>query len=221
MIPEVSGFSKLDKQAKIDWLVKYHFSDSAEAKKTLLEYWNSDKKLQQLHDEFSENTISNFYLPFSSAPNFTINNKRYTIPMTIEESSVVAAASKAAKFWNSRGGFKATVLNTEKIGQVHFTFAGDFKKLKAFFSIVKPKLISEIESIQANMKKRGGGLLDIKLRNKTDQLTNYYQLHCTFETKDAMGANFINTCLEAFAQKFQSEAYEYTKYYRVIFIRIR
>mgnify|MGYP000341586770 CR=1 FL=1 len=209
MIPEVTGFSKLSKESKIDWLINTHFNASNEAKNTLLTYWNSDQKLQQLHEEFAENTISNFYLPFSIAPNFTINNKRYTIPMTIEESSVVAAASNAAKFWNRRGGFKAKVINTEKIGQVHFSFNGDSKKLETFFISVKPKLIKAITDIQANMKKRGGGLLDIKLRNKTTEIPNYYQLHCTFETVDAMGANFINTCLEQFSQTFQSEAYNY------------
>jgi len=206
MIPEVSGFSKLNKQDKIDWLAKHHFSASAEAKQILFKYWNSDQQLQQLHDEFSENTISNFYLPFSIAPNFTINNKRYTIPMTIEESSVVAAASKAAKFWNSRGGFKTTVLNTEKIGQVHFSFSGDFNKLNDFFKNVKSKLVLGIEAIQANMKKRGGGLLDIELINKSAELADYYQLHCTFETLDAMGANFINSCLEQFAKTLEEQA---------------
>ena len=212
MIPEVTGFSKLSKEEKIDWLINTHFNASSKAKNTLLNYWNSDQKLQQLHEEFAENTISNFYLPFSIAPNFTINNKRYTIPMTIEESSVVAAASNAAKFWNRRGGFKATVLNTEKIGQVHFSFHGNTSKLEAFFISVKPKLITAINDIQANMKKRGGGLLDIELRNKTNEIPNYYQLHCTFETVDAMGANFINTCLEAFSQIFQSEAYNYSSF---------
>ena len=209
MIAEVSGFSKLSKNKKIDWLINNHFSASDEAKNTLLNYWNSDAKLQQLHDEFAENTISNFYLPFSISPNFTINNKRYTIPMTIEESSVVAAASNAAKFWNKRGGFRATVLNTEKIGQVHFSFLGNFVKLQAFFTSVKPKLISSINSIQANMKKRGGGLLNIELRDKSAEIPNYFQLHCTFETKDAMGANFINTCLEQFAHILQNEALNY------------
>ena len=212
MIPEVSGFSKLNKNEKIDWLLKHHFSASEEAKKTLVNYWNSDTKLQQLHDEFSENTVSNFYLPFSIAPNFTINNKRFTIPMTIEESSVVAAASNAAKFWNKHGGFKATVLNTEKIGQVHFNYRGDFNKLETFFNSVKPKLIKSIDRIQANMKKRGGGLLNIELRDKSTDLANYYQLHCTFETKDAMGANFINTCLEEFAKVLQSEAFKYADF---------
>ncbi len=206
MIPEVTGFSKLNKHQKIDWLVAKHFQNTEKAKQTLHTYWNANEQLQQLHDEFAENTLSNFYLPFSIAPNFTINNKRYTIPMTIEESSVVAAASNAAKFWNKRGGFKATVINTEKIGQVHFSFSGNKKLLNSFFNSIKPKLVKSIETIEANMKKRGGGLLDIQLKDKTQELANYYQLHCTFETVDAMGANFINTCLEKFAEVLQNEA---------------
>ncbi len=209
MIPEVAGFSKLSKEQKIDWLTTHHFNQSQQAKNTLLTYWNSNQKLQQLHDEFSENVISNFYLPFSIAPNFTINNTRYSIPMTIEESSVVAAASKAAKFWNQRGGFKASVINTEKIGQVHFSFNGNFEKLHFFFSQIKPQLIESISTIQTNMKKRGGGLLNIELKDKTQKLKNYFQLHCTFDTIDAMGANFINTCLEQIAQVFQNEALQF------------
>jgi len=121
----VSGFSKLSKSEKINWLVSNHFNDNKKATEILTMYWNSDEKLQKLHDEFTENTISNYYLPFSIAPNFLINGKVTTIPMTIEESSVVAAASKAAKFWQSRGGFTSKVMATEKVGQVHFSFDGD------------------------------------------------------------------------------------------------
>ena len=128
--------------------------------------------------------------------------------MAIEESSVVAAASKAAKFWLDRGGFKATVISTEKIGQVHFTYNGDFEKLNAFFTSVKPKLVSDTSDITRNMKRRGGGILDIELRNKSEDLEDYYQLHATFETLDAMGANFINSCLEQFATTFKTEAKE-------------
>ena len=101
----ISGFSKLSKSKKIDWIVDTYFQKNEAAKHILEQYWNSDKKLQQLHDEFIENTISNYYLPFGVAPNFLINDKLYAIPMAIEESSVVAAASKSAKFWLDRGGF--------------------------------------------------------------------------------------------------------------------
>jgi hydroxymethylglutaryl-CoA reductase len=206
MTKTISGFSKLTKSKKIDWLVDTYFSNNKEAKFILEQYWNSNEKLQQLHDEFIENTISNYYLPFGVAPNFIINNKPYTIPMAIEESSVVAAASKAAKFWSTRGGFKTEVISTEKIGQVHFMFYGDTNKLESFFNTIKPLLISSASSITKNMEKRGGGINDIYLIDKTKDIPSYFQLHATFETLDAMGANFINSCLEQFAKTLKAEA---------------
>ena len=206
MSKSIAGFSKLSKSKKIDWIVDTYFSDAEDAKSILKQYWNSNEKLQQLHDEFIENTITNYYLPLGVAPNFLINDRLYTIPMAIEESSVVAAASKAAKFWLDRGGFKTKVISTTKIGQVHFMYEGDFEKLKQFFNHVKPKLTTDTEAITKNMKKRGGGILDIELRDKTSDIDSYYQLHASFETLDAMGANFINSCLEQFAKTFKNEA---------------
>ncbi|WP_373059674.1 hydroxymethylglutaryl-CoA reductase, degradative [Zunongwangia sp. H14] len=206
MSQPVAGFSKLNKEEKIDWLKRHYLQNNTEAVKILKQYWNEDAKLQQLHDEFTENTISNFYLPFGIAPNFNINGKLLAIPMAIEESSVIAATSKAAKFWGSRGGFKAEVLNTKKIGQVHFIYSGEKEKLQRYFKEVKPKLFKSVKEITANMEKRGGGVLEIELRDKTASLENYYQLHCNFETKDSMGANFINSCLEKFAHVFKEEA---------------
>ncbi len=206
MISPIEGFSKLTKEEKIDWIAEHYTDNSATTKDVLKTYWNTDGKLQKLHDEFIENTITNYYLPFGVAPNFLINNKLYAIPMVIEESSVVAAASKAAKFWLERGGFKTTILGTEKVGQVHFMYKGDKEKLSQFFNEIKPKLISSTAGLTKNMEKRGGGITNIELRNKTTALENYYQLHCTFETMDAMGANFINSCLEQFAKTLKSEA---------------
>lgn len=205
----VAGFSKLSKEEKINWIANEYFSNPADAVATIKQYWNSDAKLQQLHDEFIENTITNFYLPMGIAPNFLINGKYYSVPMVIEESSVVAAAAKSAKFWSTRGGFKATVINTEKIGQVHFLFNGDKAKLPTFFESVKPALIASTESITKNMQKRGGGILGLKLKDKTSDLDNYHQLHATFETKDSMGANFINSCLEQLAKTLKEEAQNY------------
>lgn len=206
MSKAISGFSKLSKSQKIDWIVNTYFSDSENTKQVLKQYWNDDKKIQQLHDEFIENTITNYYLPLGVAPNFLINNKLYTIPMAIEESSVVAAASKAAKFWLDRGGFKTKVISTTKIGQVHFMYHGCLETLQNFFNTIKAKLISDTEAITKNMKKRGGGIIDIELKDKTKALKGYYQLHASFETLDAMGANFINSCLEQFAKTLKSEA---------------
>ncbi len=201
----ITGFSKFSKQEKIDWIVNTFFDDSKVAKETLSQYWNSNQVLQDLHDDFIENTISNFYLPYGVAPNFVINNREYAVPMVVEESSVVAAASLVAKFWSTRGGFKATVLSTTKIGQVHFMFDGGVEELKDYFETTKSSLIAATDSITKNMRTRGGGILDIELRNKTSELDNYFQLHVTFETKDSMGANFINSCLEAIADEFRRD----------------
>lgn len=212
MTQNIKGFSKLSKEEKIDWIVNTYFHNPTEAKEIVLQYWNSNENIQKLHDEFIENTITNFYLPYGVAPNFIINGKDYTIPMTIEESSVVAAASKAAKFWGERGGFKATIIGTEKIGQVHFLFNGSKEKLQQFFTEIKPKFFTDTESFTKNMQKRGGGILDIELRDKTSELDNYFQLHATFNTKDSMGANFINTCLEQFAKTLENEAHHYDNF---------
>ena len=202
MSEEIKGFSKLSKDEKIEWLTKTCFQDSNSAKKILTQYWNTDSKLQKLHDEFSENTISNYYLPFAIAPNFLINNKIYTVPMTIEESSVVAAASKAAKFWMKNGGFKAEVIDSEKIGQVHFLYNGDKKILLEYFNFVKPFLFESTKEITKKMESRGGGINSVELIDKTSELDGYYQIFATFNTVDAMGANFINSCLEQFAETF-------------------
>lgn len=205
----INGFSKLSKQQKIDWLVSTYFQGDLSVMPLLKSYWNDDMQLQKLHDEFIENTITNFYLPMGVAPNFSINKKTYAVPMVIEESSVVAAASNAAKFWAPRGGFKATVLSTEKIGNVHFMFAGAHDKLSAFVQSLQPIFRSRTSEITRNMEKRGGGILKIDLVDKTKELAHYYQLHVTFDTRDSMGANFINSCLEEFANVLREEVLEY------------
>jgi hydroxymethylglutaryl-CoA reductase len=205
MSKTVNGFSKLSKYEKIEWLVSNFFDNDVNVAQTLKQYWNKNEILQNLHDDFIENTISNFYLPFAIAPNFVINGTTYTIPMTIEESSVVAAASLVAKFWSTRGGFNANVISTTKIGQVHFMYEGNKAALNNYFNAKKENFYKVTEEITKNMRKRGGGISDIVLRDKTAELENYYQLHITFETADSMGANFINTCLEAIANEFENE----------------
>lgn len=204
----ISGFSKRTKEEKINWLAMHYFANQPEIIAIIKQYWNSDDALQQLHDDFIENTISNFYLPYGVAPNFIINNKAYVIPMVIEESSVVAAASLVAKFWSTRGGFKAEVISTTKIGQVHFIYKGDKNELTQYFNSKKELLKLATASITKNMEKRGGGILDIELIDKTEKLAHYYQLHITFETVDSMGANFINSCLEAIAKEFRNNEIE-------------
>src|SRR5690606_34494469 len=97
------------------------------------------------------------------------NGRYYTIPMAIEESSVVAAAGNSAKFWQKRGGFITEVLGAEKVGQVHFIYNGNPQKLNAFFNQVLPKLFEATLGITENMRKRGGGITGIVLKDKTDE----------------------------------------------------
>ncbi len=208
MSKTVKGFSKFSKEEKITWLASNFFKDEKEGKMILSQYLNQDEQLQKLHDEFIENTISNFYVPYAVAPNFVINGKPYALPMAIEESSVVAAASLSAKFWSERGGFKARVISMTKVGQVHFMFHGEKEELTRYFDAIKPDLIRGTDAITENMRKRGGGIVDIELRDKTVKLDNYYQLHVTFETGDSMGANFINSCLESIARTFSRDDIE-------------
>ena len=199
----ISGFSKLSKRGKIRWVVENFFKDPEKVMKELTSFWLSDEKQQQVLDGFSENTISNYHLPYSVAPNFVINGKPYAVPMVIEESSVVAAASSAAKFWMKRGGFRAKVLSTTKVGQVHFLWKGDVAKLKQAFADLKAALYKNAKPLTANMEQRGGGILDINLIDMTRLEKNYFQLKGTFETCESMGANFINSVLENFAQTLQ------------------
>jgi len=192
----VNGFSKLSKEAKIEWLCSRFFADPEQAYQVLSGYWHLDSAVQKVHDEFIENTLTNFYMPYGLAPNFLINDRLYAVPMVIEESSVVAAASKSAAFWSQRGGFKAEVISTTKVGQVHFLWEGPAQWLRAELPALRQQILDETASFTANMRQRDGGIRSVELVDKTANEPYYFQLDFRFETADAMGANFINTLLE-------------------------
>lgn len=195
----IKGFSKLSKENKIDKIVS--FLQEPQAGVSLLKsFWHKDSGVQKLLDEFSENTISNYFFPFGVSPNFMINGEVLMVPMVIEESSVVAAAASSARFWIERGGFHSKVISTTKVGQVHFIWEGDNDLLFEHFHELRSKMLSQTRPITTNMEQRGGGILDIELLNKRNEISGYYQIVASFDTRDAMGANFINTCLEEFAE---------------------
>ena len=196
------GFSKLLKEEKLKLIANY-FENPGEVVNLLKSYWHSDSKQQQLFDEFSENTITNFFIPYGISPNVTINGKDYIVPMVIEESSVVAAASAAAKFWGERGGFHAEVIDVRKVGQVHFGWSGDKERLFALFPEIEKRLLADTDSMTEKMRKRGGGILGMQLINYSAQIPDYYQIRVEFATGDAMGANFINSVLEQFGHSLQ------------------
>lgn len=194
----IKGFSGLTSTQKAELISKLT-AKSKEFLISLEKHKHPDAEFRKRYQEFSENNLSDFHLPFGIAPNFLVNNKFYHVPMVIEESSVVAAAASAAKFWAERGGFRCNVRATMKNGHVHFLWVGDPMRLEKLFGLVKKEMQTALNPMTESMMKRGGGIRDIKLIQKSEILKNYYQLEVSFETVDSMGANFINTCLELLA----------------------
>ncbi|MEM1214798.1 MAG: hydroxymethylglutaryl-CoA reductase [Bacteroidota bacterium] len=195
---QVKGFSKLSKTAKIEWLAAHFLDGTTAVVEQLRSFWHQDDDLQQILDGFSENTLTNFPMPFGIAPNFKINGALYAVPMVIEESSVVAAAASAAKFWLPLGGFKTEVVDTVKLGQLHFRWGGTTERWEVLFPALEQQLRLETTHLTANMEKRGGGILGIEWLRKPEIAPDYFQLLVRFETCDSMGANFINSVLEQF-----------------------
>ncbi len=199
----IQGFSKYTKQQRIEALIqKYGFRE--DLSNWLATFENTDVSIQTIIDDLSENPVSNFHLSFSIAPNFVVNGKNLFFPLVSEESSVVAALGNAAGFWAKRGGFHAEVLGTKKKGQVHFTWNGNPEYLQSLFPEIRSKLMEESGFLSSKMQERGGGVTSVELKSLPHILPNYFQLDVGFETCDAMGANFINSCLEQFGKSLQN-----------------
>ncbi|MBK9492404.1 MAG: hydroxymethylglutaryl-CoA reductase [Haliscomenobacter sp.] len=199
----ISGLHKLSKEEKMHWLAEHYTTAPEETLEVLRSFWHEDEELQRVMDGFSENTLSNYFFPYGIAPNFLVDGHLYAVPMVIEESSVVAAAASAAKYWLNKGGFKTRVLGTTKLGQLHFSWFGDSAKLQKLMPELRHQLLEDVQHITANMEKRGGGVLSIELLDMGELEPHYFQLRVSFETCDSMGANFINSVLEEFGRSLQ------------------
>lgn len=196
----IEGFSKLDKEQRLQVLNDVIGENRVDIP-LLKKFWFDKEWSKFSMDEVSENMVSHFILPYSIAPNFKINGRIYFVPMVTEESSVVAAASSAAKFWFNKGGFNARVISSLKVGQIHFTWPGSFLELTSHFSDIEKKLKESVANFLVNMNKRGGGIRKIELLDFTNTLDHYFQIRVTFDTVDAMGANLINSCLEEMSKE--------------------
>ena len=202
-LEKINGFSKWSKEQKLQWVAE-RFAKDAESVKATMHRFQYDAELQELLDSFSENTLSNFPMPFGIAPHFLINDKEYCVPMVIEESSVVAAASSAAKFWKEKGGFRTEIIGTQKEGQVHFTWSGDAKWLEEQMPDFRQIILDETEEFTQNMRERGGGITGIELDQVPEVSEDCFQLRMSFQTCDSMGANFINSILEEAAAQLKT-----------------
>lgn len=189
----VKGFSKLNREEKIKY-IQDNVPMVADVAKVTGHYRHQTN--QAVFDDFSENTLSNFYLPYGVAPNFLINGKMHVLPMVIEESSVVAAASRAASFWANHGGFKTTVHDSLKIGHLWFRWDGEAGILENHAPALQEYLKASVTEITQRMEQRGGGIESVQFIQQSE-LTNVWQIQVSFKTADSMGANFINSCLEA------------------------
>lgn len=200
----VEGFSKWRKEDKIAWLNQQYLGDSTDSGDLFKGFWHPDPAVQKQIDAFSENTISNFVFPYGVAPNFLIDENVYAVPMVIEESSVVAAACSAAKYWSERGGFHTEILGITKVGHIHFTWSGSFAELQGFIPDLSARMKESVGHITANMEKRGGGIEKIEFLDFSGEVHGLYQCRVHFQTCDSMGANFINTVLEEFADVIEN-----------------
>jgi hydroxymethylglutaryl-CoA reductase len=199
----ISGFSKLSKDQKLK-IISENLADDTGFLTELNSLNHRNPEVQGLLEQFSENTLGNFPLPYSVAPNFLINDSVFTIPMVTEESSVVAAAASAARFWSDKGGFHAKVKSSVKTGQVHFCWYGNKETLLDSQDELKKFLMENTFHLTKSMELRGGGIRGIEIIDFTSRLEDYYQLKIGFETADSMGANFINTVLEEIASLLKS-----------------
>jgi len=154
-------------------------------------------------DKMIENVIGTFQLPLGLGLNFLINGKEYVVPMAIEEASVVASASHIAKIVRSAGGFTTKATERVMIGQIQVVGCPDFQAAKKKLLENKQPLIDAANDAYPSIVARGGGAEDLEVRIINEASDSKYEqmlvLHLHINTCDAMGANIINTMVEAIA----------------------
>jgi hydroxymethylglutaryl-CoA reductase len=153
-------------------------------------------------DKMVENAIGSFSLPLGLATNFVINGKEYLVPMAIEEPSVIAAASNAAKLARSKGGFKASAKSSIMRGQIQLTNLLDIKKAIQAISMYKESLLKLANSVSKNVK-----AVDLKARLVDNEIDGAKMVVAEIyvDCKDSMGANTINTMCELLGPKIEQK----------------
>jgi len=181
----ISGFYKLTQEERLKIVAE--FSELSEEEVELIR----KSKIKDL-DKIIENVIGSFELPLAIATNFLIDGKDYLIPMVIEEPSVVAAASNAARIARIKGGFHTYYTGSIMIGQIQVITSNPYS---AKFEVLRHKdeIIAKANEVKSTIIKLGGGCKDVNARviSKDMLVVDLY-----IDVKDAMGANFINTVCE-------------------------
>ena len=158
----------------------------------------------EVADKMVENVISVFGLPLAVAPNFLVNGRDYVVPMVVEEPSVVAGVSGAARLMRHGGGFVAKANQPILIGQVQLVDVTDPDKTIEVLKAAEKKLLQEANELQPNLQKRGGGARSIEfLKHCLAEERWTVMAHIAVDTRDAMGANLVNTICEGIAPKIE------------------
>ena len=189
------GFAKLSPTERIEALLKEGLLTWDEA-----QILKEQKGLPlSIADQLTENVLSTFDLPFSLAPYFLINGRNYVLPMVTEEPSVVAAASFAAKLIQRSGGFTTQVHQRQMIGEIALTDVKDVEMASKRILEDKETLLQLANEAYPSIVKRGGGARDLWVENKG----NFLIVYLAVDPKEAMGANMLNTMLEALTDRIQ------------------
>lgn len=188
------GFSKLSRKARYERLVEMGALTLEEVS------FLQSGAIQDLSlaDKFIENSIGYFQLPLGVATYFKIDNKNYVIPLAVEETSIIAALSKTAKWIDEQGAISTSIHGEGIIGQIQLSKIENFARFSALFEQHKLALLRAVnQDVLENMVKRGGGVLDLSLRHfQRDDGKTMGIIHLMMNSCDAMGANAINQALE-------------------------
>jgi len=190
---QISGFYKIPIEKRIELVKKFSDLDDEET-----QLFSSCLKMD-IADRMIENVLGTFEIPLGIAVNFLINNKDYLIPMAIEESSVVAAASNAAKIARIKGGFQTECTDPLMIGQIQILHIDNIADSAKKILNKKEEILKFANRQDEVLVKFGGGAKDIEVRILDSPLGKMIVVHLIVDVRDAMGANAVNTMCEALA----------------------
>jgi hydroxymethylglutaryl-CoA reductase len=199
MKSRIPGFYKLSPEERLR-VVKELAGLSDEEEATLR---NAGSLGLELASRMIENVIGGFTLPLGIATNFRINGRDYLIPMALEEPSVVAAASNAAKMARARGGFRASATEPRMIGQIQLVEVPDLARAKKNIIADKEGILGLANEQDPVLVRLGGGAKDLELRELDTKLGKMLVVHLIVDCRDAMGANAVNTMAEAVAPRLE------------------
>ncbi len=191
----IEGFYKLSMSERLK-IVKDFGNLTSEEAIALTGFGGLDPAIP---DKMIENAVGSFALPLGIAVNFTINGKDYLVPMAVEEPSVVAAASNAAKMARDKGGFWTSSTPPVMIGQVQLTGIKDPSRAKHLILAKKEEILDLANKQDPMLIKLGGGARDLEVRVVEGQRGPMVVVHLLVDVRDAMGANAVNTMAEAVA----------------------